>query len=150
MSLGNHVLQHEEGLYTTQCPSVPIPTHDDPHPSPPPLNPHSSHFFSDCLTRFSEEMESTGMHSLSFSLSLQTQCTPCILPSFGIRGCAFILLLKAKSVPWMGVLPTCPPRTCCSNFPVLSPICPTSSLRPVPGSQSKLFSSPLVPLIFLH
>lgn len=45
MSLGNHVLQHEEGLYTTQCPSVPIPTHDDPHPSPPPLNPHSSHFF---------------------------------------------------------------------------------------------------------
>ena len=95
-------------------------------------------------------MEATGMHSLSFSLSLQTQRTPCILPSFGIRGCASILLVKAKSVPWMGVLPTCPPRTCCSNFPVLSPICPTSSLRPVPGSQSKLFLSPLVPLIFLH
>ena len=28
----------------SQCPSVPIPTHDDSNPSPLPLNPHASHF----------------------------------------------------------------------------------------------------------
>ena len=142
MSLGNHVLQHEEGLYITQCPNVPIPTHDDSNPPPPPVNPHSPHFF--CRLphfRLSEEMEATGMHSLNFSLSLQTQCTPSILPSFSIRGSAFILQVKAKSVPWLGVLPTCPPRTCCSHFPLLSPICPTSSSRPVPGSVKVVFKS---------
>ena len=56
--------------------------------------------------RFSEEMEATGLHSLNFSLSLQTQRTPSILPSFSIRGCAFILQVKARSMSWMGILPT--------------------------------------------